>query len=319
MRLRSGSTGIQVLHDPTGSWIDLKAAGGEKLPSSIVDFLAAGERARDTARTLVDKAAASGDARATTFSSLPFEPRSLRCFAGWDKHWNQAAMTLVKRNLPAVVPLAKTYAAVLRKPFPPLTPGSAITEHPIYYTGNHLTIVGDGDPMPWPTYTRMLDFELEYAAVVCAPVREASVAQAEAAIGGFVVFDDFSARDVQWQEQRTAPFGPVVKTKTFGSSMSAEVVTADEILPHLSDLRGTVTVNGEVWSKTSTAGGRWSMAESLAYASRGESIGPGEILSSGTLPSGCGMELDRWISPGDVVRLEIERIGSVTNTVAEPG
>ncbi|MGB3770104.1 MAG: fumarylacetoacetate hydrolase family protein [Rhodococcus sp. (in: high G+C Gram-positive bacteria)] len=319
MRLRKGTTGIDVLHESTGTWIDVTAAGGTDLPSTVVEFLAAGERARDTARDLVDSAAGKGDAVASeSFASTPFEPRSLRCFAGWDKHWNQAAMTMVRRNMPAVVPLAKAYAAVARKPFPPLRPGSAAVEHPIYYTGNHLTIVGDGDAMPWPKYTDMLDFELEFGALVVRPVRDATTEQAAAAIGGFVVFNDFSARDVQWDEQRNGPFGPVIKTKTFGSSMSAEVVTADEVLPHLGELDGTVTVNGEVWSQTSTAGGRWSLVDGLAYASRGENIGPGELLTSGTLPSGCGMELDRWIKPGDTVKLEIGRIGSVTNTVASP-
>ncbi|WP_162245390.1 MULTISPECIES: fumarylacetoacetate hydrolase family protein [unclassified Rhodococcus (in: high G+C Gram-positive bacteria)] len=319
MRLRRGATGIDVLHEPTGSWIDLKAAGGESLPVSVVEFLGLGERARDTARELVDRAVTAGTATATTFSPLPFEPRSLRCFAGWDTHWHQAAESMVRRNLPAVLPLAKTYQAIMRKPFPPLRPGSAVFEHPIYYTGNHLSVVGDRAPMLWPGYTELLDFELEYGALVVRPVRDASPAEAEAAIGGFVVFNDFSARDVQWDEQRNGPFGPVVKTKTFGSSMSAEVVTADEVLPHLGNLRGSVTVNGEVWTQTSTEGGRWSVADGLAYASRAEDIGPGELLTSGTLPSGCGMELDRWIQPGDVVRLEIERIGSVTNTVAQRG
>ncbi|WP_285186800.1 fumarylacetoacetate hydrolase family protein [Rhodococcus sp. MEB041] len=319
MRLRRGMTGIDVLHETTGTWVDLRAAGGEELPSGIVEFLGAGERARDVARDLVDRAVTAGTATASTsFASLPFEPRSLRCFAGWDQHWHQAAEQMVRRNLPAVVPLAKAFQAIARKPFPPLRPGAAAVEHPIYYTGNHLSVVGDGDPMSWPAYTELLDFELEFGALVVRPVVSASTAEAEAAIGGFVVFNDFSARDVQWDEQRNGPFGPVVKTKTFGSSVSAEVVTADEVLPHLTDLRGTVTVNGEVWSETSTRGGRWSLVDGLAYASRSESIGPGELLTSGTLPSGCGMELDRWVRPGDVVRLEVERIGSVTNTVAEP-
>ena len=312
-------TGIDVLHESTGTWVDLRAAGGEDLPSGIVEFLGAGERARDMARDLADRAVTAGTATASTsFAALPFEPRSLRCFAGWDQHWHQAAEQMVRRNLPAVVPLAKAFHAIARKPFPPLRPGAAAVEHPIYYTGNHLSVVGDGEPMAWPAYTELLDFELEFGAVVVRPVVSASTAEAEAAIGGFVVFNDFSARDVQWDEQRNGPFGPVVKTKTFGSSMSAEVVTADEVLPHLTDLRGTVTVNGEVWSETSTRGGRWSLVDGLAYASRSESIGPGELLTSGTLPSGCGMELDRWVRPGDVVRLEVERIGSVTNTVAEP-
>lgn len=320
MRLRRGTTGTAVLHEPTGRWIDLaeavKNAGGDPLPETILEFLAGGERVRETARDAVDRAASEGVAAASdTYRSTAFDPASLRCFCGWDRHWEQAAMTMVRRNLAVAAPFVSAFKRVTGKPFPALTPGAAFTEHPLYYTGNHVTVVGDGDEMPWPGYTDLLDFELEYGAVVTTPVEDATVAEAEAALGGFVVFDDFSARDVQWDEQRRAPFGPVIKTKTFGSSMSAEVVTADEILPHLDSLRGTVTVDGEVWSATSTRDARWSIAEGLAYASRGERILPGELLTSGTLPNGCGMELDRWIRTGDVVRLDIERIGSVTNTV----
>ncbi|MFC7959997.1 fumarylacetoacetate hydrolase family protein [Rhodococcoides kroppenstedtii] len=315
MRIRRGRTGVDVLHEATDRWYD--TGGADDVPTTVVEFLAGGERVRDAARTAIERAVSDGAPSTERTASTAFEPRSLRCFAGWEKHWNQAAETLVRHNLPAVVPLAKAYRAVTRKTFPPMAPGPEFGRHPVYYTGNHLSIVGDGDPMPWPHYTEKLDFELEFAAIVASPVRDASVAEAEAALGGFVVFDDFSARDTQWVEQRQGLFGPVIKTKTFASSMSAEVVTADEILPLLDDLGGTVTVNGEVWSSTSTAGARWSIAEALAYASRGESVGPGEVLSSGTLPSGCGLELDRWIQPGDRVTLSIDRIGSVTNTVAK--
>lgn len=316
MRIRRGRTGVDVLHEASDRWYDTGGADG--VPTSVVDFLAGGERVRDAASAVVERAMRDGAPSTERTASTAFDPRSLRCFAGWEQHWSQAATTMVKHNLPAVIPLARAYRAVTRRTFPPLAPGAEFDRHPVYYTGNHLTVVGDGDPMPWPRYTEKLDFELEYAAIVARPVRDATAAEAEAAIGGFVVFDDFSARDVQWVEQRQGPFGPVIKTKTFASSMSAEVVTADEILPVLGDLTGTVTVNDEVWSSTGTAGARWSIADALAYASRGETVGPGEVLSSGTLPSGCGLELDRWIRPGDRVSLSIEKIGSVTNTVAEP-
>ena len=141
---------------------------------------------------------------------------------------------------------------------------------------------------------------------------------AAAAIGGFVVFNDISARDVQWEEQRRSSFGPVVKTKTFASAMGSVVVTADEVLPDLDDLAGSVVVDGETWATTSTAGMRWSPADWVAWASRGEQIGPGELFTSGTLPSGSGLEIDRWIRPGQTVTLSIDRIGTVTNRVGAP-
>lgn len=208
--------------------------------------------------------------------TLPVVPASLRCFLGWDEHWDLAAHNLVRRNLPRAVPFIRGFEMLTRRTFPALRPGPGFDDHPIYYTGNHLTVVADGADVEWPSYSRVLDFELEFGAVVTRPIRDASEREAEASIGGYVVFDDISARDTQWEEQRRTPFGPVVKTKTFASSMGADVVTPDEVAAHVDSLAAAVRVNGELWSTTSTAGMRYSMGESLAFASRGESIYPGE-------------------------------------------
>ncbi len=78
------------------------------------------------------------------------------------------------------------------------------------------------------------------------------------------------------------------------------------------------TNNETVRSTTSTAGLRYGPGESVAYASRGENLYPWELLTSGTLPSGCGLELDRWIRPGNTVTLDIEVIGTVSNVVGAP-
>ena len=100
--------------------------------------------------------------------------------------------------------------------------------------------------------------------------------------------------------------------------MSAEIVTADEILPRVRDLHAEVKVNGELWSRTGTADMRWSFEEMLAHASAGEDVHAGELLSAGTLPDGCGLELGRWIAPGDELELTIEHVGSVRNRIGFP-
>lgn len=308
----------------TTTWVDLEAAVStlgapeilRPLIGSMLRFLDAGEPAREAATTVARRAADEGVATMDRPApTLPVVPASLRCFLGWDEHWDLAAHNLVRRNLPRAVPFIRGFEMLTRRTFPALRPGPGFDDHPIYYTGNHLTVVADGADVEWPSYSRVLDFELEFGAVVTRPIRDATEREAENAIGGYVVFDDISARDTQWEEQRRTPFGPVVKTKTFASSMGADIVTPDEIAAHLDSLAATVRVNGELWSTTSTAGMRYSLGESLAYASRGESIHPGELLTSGTLPRGCGLELDRWIVPGDRVELDIERIGSVANTI----
>ncbi|MFN3542613.1 MAG: fumarylacetoacetate hydrolase family protein [Rhodococcus sp. (in: high G+C Gram-positive bacteria)] len=329
MRLRrliaADSTDRLAVYAPeSGSWVDLDTAvstlGADEslrpLTRTVLGFLDAGERVRDAASAVVQRAVSEGvaviDRPAPT---LPVVPASLRCFLGWEAHWDLAAHNLVGRNLPKALPFIRGFEAVTRSTFPALRPGPGFDDHPVYYTGNHLTVVADEAPVEWPSYSRALDFELEFGAAVTRPVRDVSEREATAAIGGFVVFDDISARDTQWEEQRRTPFGPVVKTKTFASSMGADIVTADEITPYLDSMTATVTVNDELWSTTGTAGMRYSVGESLAYASRGENVYPGELLTSGTLPRGCGLELDRWIAPGDRVELSIQRIGSVTNTI----
>jgi len=314
---------LAARHESSGSWIDLDSAAAAfapdvqgRLTTDLLTFLAARERGRDTATRLMDTAIAEGIGIVDDpAGSLPYRPASLRCFLGWEQHWSQAAHQLVKRNLPAAMPAIRAYETLTRRDFPALRPGTSFGRHPLYYTGNHLSIVADGAPLPWPSYTESLDFELEFAMIVDRPVRDATEAQGADAIGGFVVFNDVSARDVQWDEQRNGSFGPVVKTKTFASSMGSVVVTADEVLSRIDSLAASVVVDDETWSTTSTAGLRYSPGETVAYASMGENLYPGELLASGTLPSGCGLELDRWIRPGNVVTLDIEGIGSVSNTV----
>jgi 2-keto-4-pentenoate hydratase/2-oxohepta-3-ene-1,7-dioic acid hydratase in catechol pathway len=328
MKLRRISTqtgtSLAAWHEQTSAWIDVQEAqrtlGGDAIEADLLGLLAARERGRERVSSLMNSAAAEGiGAVRDSAPILPYAPLSLRCFLGWEAHWIQAAHQLVETNMRAAVPFIKAYETITRSTFPALKPKASFYDHPAYYTGNHLTIVADGDPMPWPSYTQALDFELEFAMIVDRPVKDASDAVGADAIGGFVLFNDFSARDVQWEEQRKGSFGPVVKTKTFGSSMGSVVVTPDEVLGRIDDLDASVVVDGETWSSTSTRNLHWSPGETVAYASRGEQIVPGELISSGTLPMGCGLELDRWIKPGNEVTLTIDGIGSVTNVVAQQG
>lgn len=249
---------------------------------------------------------------------LPFRPTLVRAFALSERHWIQSARAHLRRNLPWAAPPVAAVEAITRRPFKPFRPRPLFYREPQYYLGNASTLIADGAEVPWPSFTEALDFELELAAVVVAPVRDASPAEAEAALGGFVVFNDLTARDVQWEEVRGGIFGPIAKSKTFASALGAEVVSADAVLPRARSLRGEVRVNGELWSATDTGDQRWTFPEMLAHASRGETVGPGELLSSGTLHDGCGLELGRWLRPGDDLELSIEGVGSVRNRIGAP-
>jgi 2-keto-4-pentenoate hydratase/2-oxohepta-3-ene-1,7-dioic acid hydratase in catechol pathway len=231
----------------------------------------------------------------------------------YETHAVDAARGFVRRYMPAVAPVVAAYEAVTRRTFSKLKPHALWHRQPIYYMGNHLTFASDGDDIAVPSYTHALDYELELGFVLAHPLRDADPAGAEAAIGGFVVLNDFSARDVQLAEMKSG-FGPQ-KAKHFRSAMSHVVVSADEILPHWRALNGSVHLNGRLVATCSTRDARWSLGEVLAHASRGEQLHPGELFGTGTLPGGSGIEHGQLLERGDTIALGIDGVGSLTNRI----
>jgi len=200
--------------------------------------------------------------------------------------------------------------------FPKFRPHPLWYKKPIYYMGNHLNFVTDQHPVTFPSYTKALDYKLELGVVIVKHLKNATEKEAMDAIGGFVVFNDFSARDIQLAEMRSG-FGPV-KAKHFINAISSTIVTADEIMPYLYNLSGEVRINGKTIVTTSTSGMDYTLGEAIAYASLDEQLYPREFFGSGTLPNGCGMENGHWLKPDDVVELEIERIGTLENSIVGP-
>ncbi len=244
---------------------------------------------------------------------LPFAPRSFRDFMLYEAHAIDAARGFVRRFMPGAQRIVGAYETVTGRTFPSLRPSKLWYRQPIYYFGNHLTFAADGEDVPQPAYSEALDYELELGFVLAHPLRDATLDEAERAIGGFVALNDFSARDVQLDEMRSG-FGPQ-KAKHFASAMSGIVVSADEILPRWHDLSGNIAINGTVIATCSTAGARFSLGEALAHASRGEQLFAGELFGSGTLPGGSGIESGRLLTRGDTISLSIDGIGSVTNRI----
>jgi 2-keto-4-pentenoate hydratase/2-oxohepta-3-ene-1,7-dioic acid hydratase in catechol pathway len=245
---------------------------------------------------------------------LPFQPLSFRDCMLFEQHWVQSSRGYARRFLPGSYQVTRLFERLTHQPFPAFRPHRLWHRQPIYYFGNHLTMVPGGTPVTPPDYTRALDYELELGWVLSKPLFNATPAEAEAAIGAFVVVNDFSARDVQREEMQSG-LGPQ-KSKHFLSSMSTTLVTADEILPRLNELQAHVEINGEVVSRTSTKGMRYSPGEVLAHLSRGEQLHAGELIASGTLPGGCGMETGHWLKKGDTLRLVIDPIGDIVHTIA---
>jgi 2-keto-4-pentenoate hydratase/2-oxohepta-3-ene-1,7-dioic acid hydratase in catechol pathway len=248
-------------------------------------------------------------------ATLPFRPRSLRAFMLYESHAIQSARMLVKHFFPAPVARAmETYERVTRGTFPPLKPKKAFYERPEMYVANHTAVLADGEPMWWPSHTRALDFELELAFVLARPLADATPEEAVAAVGGWIVLNDWSARDVQAADARRSIFGPVVKAKTFANSLGCAVLTADAV-PDWQRMRGRVRVDGELWCEGTTVGAQHDIGALLAQASAGERLGAGDVFSTGTMPGCCGLELERWLRPGQTVELEIDGIGRLSNRI----
>jgi 2-keto-4-pentenoate hydratase/2-oxohepta-3-ene-1,7-dioic acid hydratase in catechol pathway len=224
----------------------------------------------------------------------PLRPRSLRDFLAFEGHM-KAALTRLGREIPA-----EWY------------------DVPAYYKGMPDTVIGPEAEIPWPDWTDHLDHELELAAVIGPePVRDLAPGDAGRAIFGWTIWNDLSARDVQARELPIG-MGPGKAKDWDGANVLGPcIVTADEL--DAADLRMTVRVNGEIWGEASSADMHHSFGVLLAYASRSQTLHPGEVVGSGTSPGGSGIELDRRLAPGDELELEIEGIGVLRNRIGTKG
>lgn len=188
-------------------------------------------------------------------------------------------------------------------------------ELPVYYKGNARTMVGPDEEVLWPRFTHKLDFELELACVIGKQGRNIPVEDAYKYVAGYMIMNDVSARDIQRKEMAVR-LGPA-KGKDFATVIGPTLVTADEV-GDVRNLHMAVRVNGETWSSGNAGSSYWSFDQMIAHVSMDETLYPGDILGSGTVGRGCGLELDRWIQPGDVVELEIERLGVLRNRIGQP-
>lgn len=194
-------------------------------------------------------------------------------------------------------------------------------ELPVFYFSNPHGVIGPGAAVPVPPGCEALDFELEVAAIIGTPGADLTPGEAWHHIAGFCVMNDWSARDLQAREMRQM-LGPA-KGKDFATSLGPALVTPDE-LGDL-DLEMTAEVNGRRYSTGRLSDLWWSFGEMVAYASRGTLVAPGDVIGSGTVGTGCILELAithghdayPWLRPGDRVELRVEGLGTLANTVVD--
>ncbi|MFH2203958.1 MAG: fumarylacetoacetate hydrolase family protein [Elusimicrobiota bacterium] len=276
-----------------GKIYDLNAASHGTLPDDMLAFIQQGESALRRAQEIMVKPPASAARPLESvrlLAPLPAPP-SLRDFFAFADHARAAA----ERS------------------------GAALPEQwhdlPACFKGNHREIYGPEEEIPWPHYTRRFDFECEIACVIGKRGRDISPQQAAEHIFGYTIFNDFSARDIQKKEMLLG-MGPA-KSKDFANSFGPCLVTADEAVPSR-DFSMTVRVNGEQWSAGHSRDQYWSFPLLVSHASQCETVHPGDILGSGTFYGGCGLDLGRWLRPGDDIELEVPGIGVLRNTVGTP-
>lgn len=207
---------------------------------------------------------------------------------------------------------------------------------PVFYFTNHQSIQGEGPIRCMPDHLDQLDFELELAIVLNKKGRNIPASRADAYIAGYMIMNDVSARGLQLEEMKLN-LGPA-KGKDFCTAIGPWLVTPDELAPYQIPARPghsgaryaldmTCRVNGELVSKGSAADMDWTFAEILERCSYGVDLFPGDVIGSGTVGTGCFLELngtgrlndpgyrEQWLQPGDRVEMEITGLGCLTNTV----
>ncbi len=185
-------------------------------------------------------------------------------------------------------------------------------ELPVHHKQNPASVIGTNQDVHWPTFSEAFDYELEIACVIGKKGSNIPIEEAAKHIYGYLIMNDFSARDMQRKEM-ACRMGPA-KGKDFATALGPWIVTADEVGdPH--NLRMTAKINGELWSDGNTKTMQHTFEQAVVFTSNGETIFPGEVWGSGTVGGGCGAELDRPLKPGDVMELEIEKIGVLKNRV----
>jgi len=194
---------------------------------------------------------------------------------------------------------------------------------PIFYFSNPVAIFGHGSNINYPKRTEELDFELEFAIIIANGGSDISAENADNFIAGYTICNDWSARDLQ-REEMAMSLGPA-KGKDFATSFGPYMVTPDELEDFWDDqgklhLRMTCHINGELISDGNTNDLYHPFEKMIERASMNTKLVPGEYLGSGTVGTGCILELrpentGGWIKKGDVVRLEVEQLGVLENKI----
>lgn len=280
---------------------------GHGLPSTMLDFLRGGEPMMEQLRqALVADTSHASVPYADAILAAPVpRPTSMRDGYAFRQHVEAARRNRGVEMIPE------------------------FDEIPIFYFTNHNAVYGPGPIPVLPMHLDKLDFELEGAIVIGKEGRNIKASEADSYIAGYTVMNDWSARALQMHEMKLN-LGPA-KGKDFATAIGPWLVTKDELedrripTPHgdLYDLEMTCLVNGTEVSRGNMKDMSWTFAQIIERASYGVTLYPGDVIGSGTVGTGCFLELNGskvydpawWLTVGDTVTCSIDRLGSLTNTV----
>lgn len=272
------------------------------LPNDMVAFIENGEAGMDAAQSALTKAIQNGDTEG---------PNGERIIAPLEE-----IQILSPINNPPMLRDFMAFETHLKNIYPKL--GREIPnewyEIPAYYKGNPSSISGHLDEIEMPSYATHMDFEFELAVIIGKGGKNIEKENALDHIFGVTIYNDFSAREIQSKEIAIG-LGPAkAKDFTKGHTLGPWIVTMDEV-EDLYNLSMKATVNDEVWTDDNSSSIYWKFEDLIAHASWEEFIQPGEVFGSGTIGWGSGHERGTYLYPGDTVTLEVEGIGSLTNTI----
>ncbi|MFN0301544.1 MAG: fumarylacetoacetate hydrolase family protein [Burkholderiales bacterium] len=301
-----GRQHIGALQQNATHVVDFTASDASPRFRDMLALIDGGPEALASARALLASARVTHALSAIkVLAPLPC-PRRLRDYLCFEKHVRQSRANRylfgqgTARLDPATVDIPKAWY-----------------QKPVYYKGNIFSVVGTETDVHWPKYSQTIDYELEIAIVTSRQGKDVPKGSGLQYVFGYMVFNDFSARDAQYIEMQTG-LGPA-KGKDFdtGNAMGPWLVTADEI-PDPQNLTMIARINGEEWSRGNTRDMQHTFDDMVSYGSADETFYAGEVLGSGTVGGGCGNELGRFMKHGDVIELEVPGLGILRNRIVAP-
>jgi 2-keto-4-pentenoate hydratase/2-oxohepta-3-ene-1,7-dioic acid hydratase in catechol pathway len=284
---------------------------------NVLALIEGGDEALEQARNILQRASADTLLpRASVYLHAPLQPPpQMRACACFELHLAQSYAAARRFSVHDQPDPEAAYRALDTRADDRVI--ETFNSQPIYYKCNRFATVGNDDEVIWPNFSSVLDFELEWGCYISKKGKDISAANASDHIFGYTIYNDVSARDAQRLEM-AGQLGPT-KSKDFDTAnvMGPCLVTRDEIGDPY-DLDMVARVNGEEWGRGNTGSMRWTFEEVIQHVSQSETLYPGEFLASGCVGNGSGLERLRFLKPGDLVELEIAKLGVLRSRIVKP-